>query len=83
VPKVTVVFEATGMPRLNAQSPSELRWRLRVESRHIYRFDNNDGFKAHHFGLMDPAAAGPLPGALRAFGVLAVILELLVLLELL
>jgi len=37
---VTVVLEATGVRRLNAQSPSELRWRLRVKSGHIYRFDN-------------------------------------------
>ena len=31
-------LEATGVPKLNAQSPSELRWRLRVKSREIYGF---------------------------------------------
>ncbi len=33
-------LEATGVRGLNAQSPSELRWRLRVKSRPIYGFDN-------------------------------------------
>ena len=33
-------LEATGVRGLNAQSPSELRWRLRVESGPIYGFDN-------------------------------------------
>jgi len=33
-------LEATGVIRLNAQSPSELQWRLRVKSRHVYGFDN-------------------------------------------
>jgi hypothetical protein len=31
-------FGAAGVPRLNAQSPSELRWRLRVEVRMICCF---------------------------------------------
>ena len=31
-------FEATGVPRLNAQSPSKLGWRLRVEARMICCF---------------------------------------------
>jgi hypothetical protein len=44
-------LEAKGVRGLNAQWPSELRWRLRVKSRHICRFDNNDGFKAHHLAL--------------------------------
>jgi len=38
--------------RLNAQSPSELRWRLRVKSRHIYGFDNMMDLK-HTISLMD------------------------------
>jgi hypothetical protein len=33
-------FEATSVRTLNAQSPSELQWRLRVKSRRIYGFDN-------------------------------------------
>jgi hypothetical protein len=45
-------FEATGMRRLNAQSPSELRWRLRVKSSHIYGFGNMMDLK-HTISLMD------------------------------
>ncbi len=33
-------LEATSVRRLNAQSPSELGWRLRVKSSHIHGFDN-------------------------------------------
>jgi len=33
-------LEATCGSGLNAQSPSELQWRLRVQSRQIYRFGN-------------------------------------------
>jgi hypothetical protein len=33
------VIEAIDVPRLNAQSPSELGWRLRVELRHARRFE--------------------------------------------
>jgi hypothetical protein len=57
-------LEAKGVRGLNAQWPSELRWRLRVKSRHICRFDNNDGFKAHHLALW----IRQLPGALAPSG---------------
>ena len=45
-------LEATDVPRQNAQSPSELRWRLRVKSRPICRFDNIMDLK-HTVSLMD------------------------------
>jgi hypothetical protein len=60
VPNLTRCLEATGVPRLNAQSPSELPWRLRIKPGHIYGFDNMIDLK-HTISLMDPAAAGPLP----------------------
>jgi hypothetical protein len=44
-------LEATGVPELNAQSPSELRWRLRVKSRPICGFDNMMDLK-HPFSLI-------------------------------
>jgi hypothetical protein len=45
-------LEATGVPRLNAQSPFELRWRLRAEVRIICCFGSTLD-NPHHFGLMD------------------------------
>jgi hypothetical protein len=45
-------LEATGVRGLNAQSLSELRWRLRVQSRPIYGFDNMMDL-GHTISLMD------------------------------
>jgi hypothetical protein len=45
-------LEATDVPRLNAQSPSKLGWRLRVKSRHICGFDSLMDLK-HTISLMD------------------------------
>jgi len=38
-PESIIANGATGAPRLNAQSPSELSWRLRFEADHINGFD--------------------------------------------
>jgi hypothetical protein len=45
-------LEVTDVPGLNAQSPSELRWRLRVKSRPICRFEITVRCGTP-FGLMD------------------------------
>ena len=53
-------IEAAGVLSLKTQSPSTLRWRLRVEVGHTRRSETTIGLNIP-LGLMDPAAAGPLP----------------------
>ena len=59
------VIEAIDVTRLNARSPSKLGWRPPVEPTHTRRFETTVTLGTL-FGLMNPAAAGPLPSAGRA-----------------
>jgi hypothetical protein len=46
------VNEAAGVPSLKTQSPSTLGWRLRIDLRHICRFEKTIRFGTP-LGLMD------------------------------
>ena len=61
--KSTIVSKPLVCPGLKTQSPATLRWRLRVEVGAPGA--SNNGRVGPPLGLMDPAAAGPLPKCMR------------------